>query len=74
MIRKLILLGVLVSTSAFSYSDYDESRYQREMLRQQQEQTRLLQEQAIQQKEAMAQQQLYHDNQQRQWAFRKRFK
>jgi len=65
MIKKLILIGlVIVNSGAFAniYSNYQQDQYQREMLRQQQEQTRIMQQQAYQQQQAIADQQMYNDN------------
>ncbi len=66
MIKKLILVGVLLSSAgvhADLYNDYQQRQYQQEMLRQQQEQTRIMQQQAAQDYNAMADQKMYQDNQ-----------
>ncbi len=62
---------LIISSNVFAdvYSDYEQRKYNQDMLAQQKEQNRLLQQQATQQQEALSEQRLYNDNQQRQRAF-----
>ena len=70
--KKLIVATMLIiSGNIFAdvYSDYEQRKYNQDMLAQQKEQNRLLQQQATQQQQTLSEQQLYNDNQQRQQSF-----